>query len=251
MTLETLVFQEQLEKKVLKVTQEIQATRDRLDWQGFQVQWDQLDLRGRRGHQDPPMATMDMKGTMASLVSEDHLDLRAHQVSQVYQVNQVYQAVTEIKEQKDHGDQLGFQVWMGFLERRVREETEEKKERWVYQGGMVAHLDLQGLLDLQDGSSTNQLEMEQRVSQVEQVSLDQWEQREKKEIEVLRDMHPRGRKANLESSWDLMGDPCTWEAWLENRATWGLLVLRGLQVRMVLRGLKERLGSQVDQVVQA
>lgn len=116
---------------------------------------------------------------------------------------------------------------------------------------MVAHLDLQGLLDLQDGSPTNQQEMEHRVSQVEQVSRDQWERREKKETEVLRDMHPRGRKENLGSSWALTADPCTWVVWLENRATWGRLVLKGLQVLMVHRGLKEKSGSQVDQVVQA
>lgn len=119
MTVETLVFQEQLEKKVLRAIQEVQVTRGRLDWQGFQVQWDQLDLRGHQGHQDPPMATMDMRGTTASLVSEDHLDLRAHLVSQVYQVNQVYQGVMEIKEQRDHAAQMGFQVWMGFLDSRA------------------------------------------------------------------------------------------------------------------------------------
>lgn len=251
MTLETLVFQEQLEKKVLRATQVIQETQGRLDWQGYRVQWDQLDLLVHRGHQDRPMAMMDMRGTTASPVSEDHLDLRAHRVSQVYQVNQVYQAVMEIKEQKDHGAQLGFQVWTGFLDNRAKKETEETKEKWVFQGGRVAHLDPPGLLDLQDGSPTNQQEMEQLVSQVEQVSRDQWEQREKKEIEVQRGMHPRGRKENLESSWDLMADPCTWGAWLENRGTWGFLVLRGLQVLMVHRGLKERSGSQVDQVVQA
>lgn len=146
-----LVFQEQLEKsktlktptfsrassltllhplRALRVTQDRLVHQDRLDWQDFQVQWDQS------GHLDPPdhqghhtelaiMTKMDMRCLMAGLELEAHLDHRVHLALQVYLVNQVYQVSMEIKEQKDPEDHLVYRVWMDSLDSRVKRATEE------------------------------------------------------------------------------------------------------------------------------
>lgn len=66
---------------------------------------------------------------------------------------------------------------------------------------------------------------------------------------VLQDMHPRVRKASLGSSWDQMGDPCTWAVWQENREIQALQDPLGLQAQPVLMDRRERLGSQVGRVV--
>lgn len=249
MTPVSSVFQVRLERRVLRVTSDCQVHQDRLGWQGFQVQWDQLDLQdllGHRGHRTVLVTWMDMRATMATLVSLAHLDHRVHLVFQVCLVGQVCRVLTETKEQRDQEDLLGCQVWTGSQDSRVKKEAEERKERWVLQGEMAGYLALQGLPDLQDKSSKPA--MEDMVSRAEQDSQGPQDQKEKKDPPVLQDTHLKGRKESLVSSWDPMGDLSTSAVWQDGRVTVDPPALWDLQVHMVLQARRERLGSQVDRV---
>lgn len=128
----------------------------------------------------------------------------------------------------------------------MKRETEDGKARLVCQDATVAHLDLLGLLGLQDRSSTSQRAMEDLEHLVKQDFRGPWDQKEIKEIQVLQDMHLRDRKENLASSWGQMGTPCTWGAWQDCRVRWAPLALWDLQARMVLMARRERLGFQDD-----
>lgn len=253
-TVVSLVFQDLQEKRGIRVNKEGQVHLGRLGWQGFQVPWDLLDPQdplGHQGHHTVDLITrMDMR-PMACLDSGAHLDHRVHLVLQVYLVNQVCQATMETKDQRDHGDLLGYQDWTGSPDSRVRRETEERKERWAPPGEMADHLDLRGLLDHRDRSPTSQQAMGEAAFRVEQDSQAPWDQRETKETQVLLDMHRKERKENLVSSWGLMGDLCTLVACQESRATLDPLALWDLQVRMVLQARRERSDFQVDLVDQA
>lgn len=188
---------------------------------------------------------------MARLDSEAHLDHRVHLALQVCLVNQVCQAHMETKDQRDHEDLLGYQVWTGSPDSRVKREKEERKERWVCQGEMADRLDLQGLPDLRDRSSANQQAMGATAFRVELDSQDPWDQKETKETQVLQDMHLKGRKESLVSSWGLMGDLCTLAAWQDGRVTVDPLALWDLQVHPVLQARRGRSGFQADRVDQA
>lgn len=260
-TLVSSVFQVQPEKRVLRVISDCQVRQGRLGWRGSQVPWDQLDLQdllGHQGHRTALVTWMDTRATTASLVSPAHLDHRVQLVFQVCLVGQVCQVITETKEQRDREDLLGCQVWTGSQDSRVRREREERKERRVRQGETVGYLDLQGLPDLQDKPSTRRVTImtyigtkggrEDMVSQVVQDSQGPLDQKEKKETPVLQDMHLKGRKESLVSSWGLMGDLSTSVVWQDGRVTVDPLDLRDLQVHMVLQARRERLGFQVDRV---
>lgn len=184
---------------------------------------------------------------MASLDSLAHPDHRVHLVLQVYLVSQVCQVTMETKDRRDQEDLLGYQVSMGSQDNRVRRETEDREERWVHQGETAAHLDLQGPPDLQDKSPTRQA-MAGAVSRVDQDSQGPQDQKEIKEIQVLQDMHQKGRKESQASSWGLMGDLSTSVVWLDGRAIVDPLALLDLRVLMDLQARRGRLGFQVDRV---
>lgn len=216
-TVVTSVFQDQLEKRALRVNQDRWGHQDRLAWQGFQVQWDQWDHQGPPDHLGHHIALamvikMDMRYSVVCLDSEANLDPRAHLVLQVILEIQVYQEHLVAKEQKDHEDLLGSLAWMVQLEKKVQRETAARKERGVCQEEMVDHLDLQALLDLQDRSSTSQEEMLDQVFQAGQDSQAQWDQKGKKGTKGHQDMHLREKKESLVSSRGLMGDLYSWEA---------------------------------------
>lgn len=111
------------------------------------------------------------------------------------------------------------------------------------------HPDLQGPPDLQDRLCTSRQEMEE-VFQAEQDSRGPLVQKETKGSQVLQDMHLRERKENRASSWGLMGDLCTSEAYKESRATQDSPAQRDLQVRMVLQVQRGRSVYQADRVDQ-
>lgn len=186
---------------------------------------------------------------MVYLDSEAHLDHRVHLVLQVCLVNQVYQASLEIKEQRDHEDLRGYRVWTGSPDSRVRKATEDRKARVVCRGETAAHLDLRDLPGLQDRSSTSRRTIEEAACRVEQDYLGPQDQKGTKETQVLQDMHLKGRKESLASSWALTGVLSTSAASQDCRARVDPPGLSDLQVHMVLQARRETSGFQEDQVV--
>lgn len=246
------VFRGQLEKRVLRVTQEGQGHQDRPDLQGFQVPWDLLDHLGLLGHQDPRIELdlemrLDLKGLEVAYLA--HLDLRVHLVLLDFLESQAYQAAMGTKELRELEVLLGCQDSMGLLDSRVKKETEEREEIRVFRGETEDSLDLQGLQDHQDLSPIRQ-QTEELVFQVEQDFQGLQDQKETKEILVLQDMQLKDRKENLVSSWGLMGDLYTLVVLQDCRVKVDPLAQQDLQVHMVLQARRERLGSQGDQVDQ-
>lgn len=211
-TVVSSVFQDQLEKRVLRVTQEGQEHQDRPDLQGFQVPWDQLDHLGLLGHQDPRTALdlgmrSGLKGLEVAYLA--HLDPRALLVLLDFLVSRVYQAAMGTKELRDLEVLLGCRDSMGLLDSRVKKETEEREGTRVSRGVTEDLQGFQGLQDPQDLSPTRRQTImtyigtkghRDSVFQVEQDSRGLQDQKETKEILVLRDLLLKVRKENLVSS---------------------------------------------------
>lgn len=251
---------DQLERRVLRVTQEGQERQDRPDLQGFQVPWDQLDHLGLLGHQDPRIALdlgtrLGLKGLEVAHLA--HLDPRAPLVLLDFLVSQVYQAAMGTKELRDLEVLLGCRDSMGFLDSRVKKETEEREETPVFQGVMGDLRGLQGLQDHQDLSPTRHQTImtyigtkghRESVFQVEQDFQGLQDQKETKEMLVLRDLLLKDRKENLVSSSGLMGGLSTSVVLQDCQVKVDLQAQQDLQVHMVLQARRVRSGSQVDRV---
>lgn len=248
-TVVSSVSLDQLEKRVLRETQEGQERQDRPDLQGFQVPWDQLDHLGLLGHQDPRIALdlgmrLGLKGLEVAYLA--HLDPRAHLVLLDFLVSQVYRAAMGTRGLRDLEVLLGCRDSMGFLDSQVKKETEEREEIRVFQGVMGDLRGLQGLQDHQDLSPTRH--QTESVFQVEQDFQGLQDQKETKEMLVLRDLLLKDRKENLVSSSGLMGGLSTSVVLQDCQVKVDLQAQQDLQVHMVLQARRVRSGSQVDRV---
>lgn len=105
-TVVSLVFQEQLERRVLKATQDNQERQDKPGWRDFQVPWDQWDLQDPPAHRGPRTAAIRVTVTTTTpttvrLDSGARLDHRVHRASPAFRAGRVCQEAMETKGRRD------------------------------------------------------------------------------------------------------------------------------------------------------